>query len=176
MTTTPCRLALLGLVPGVDDAMVGISSSGGWLGAAVATEVWRSQDGGGTICRYAGARPFAVGWCGLRWCCCSSHSSRGRSTTCCPRLPAWRIADRRMACARTSPWRRIADGTPQVDRSAYRAGICTALVVVLGAVFAVLRRGLAVHVAQAAPAPGTDLASLLQQNPGEYAHELGSLS
>jgi 4-amino-4-deoxy-L-arabinose transferase-like glycosyltransferase len=53
-------------------------------------------------------------------------------------------------------------------RSAYR---CTAAILVLGAIFAAASLYFLLHTR--APAPDSDLASLLQQNPGDYAMSMG---
>ena len=100
--------------------------------------------------------------------CSSSASPRGRSTTSFPRLPAARDPHRWLACARLSIGNPSRNRAKKIRRANLRA---TTVLVVLGSIFAAA--ALVFLLRSRAPAPSTDLASLLQQNPADYALSMG---
>lgn len=65
-------------------------------------------------------------------------------------------------------WQPVTEGAKKLRRANLR---CTAVLIAFGAVFALGAMYFVLRVR--APAPGVDLASLLQQNPGDYALSMG---
>ena len=70
--------------------------------------------------------------------------------------------------AQEADWQPITEKAKQIRRANLR---CTGVLVALGAIFAAASVYFLLHTR--APAAGTDLAALLQQNPGDYAMSMG---
>ncbi|HXE07772.1 MAG TPA: phospholipid carrier-dependent glycosyltransferase [Acidobacteriaceae bacterium] len=77
-------------------------------------------------------------------------------------IAGWLTQDARVA------WTPVTEGAKRIRRANLR---CTAVLVAFGAIFAAASIYFLLHTR--APAPDTDLAALLQQNPGDYALSMG---